>query len=362
MKPAELMREGERLMTICNACRYCEGYCAVFPAMEKRLEFPEADLHYLANLCHNCAECYYACQYAPPHEFAVNVPRILAEIRLDSYQRYAWPAPLAKAFQKNGVVVALLLVIGFVIVIGANNGLVGSSPRGDFYRVVSHATMIGVFSAAGSFVVLAWTMGAIRFWRECGRSFSGTGRSLAISRAMRDIFTLEYLLSGGAGCTYPNEHHSQSRRWFHHLTFYGFLLCFASTCVAAVYDNLLGWKAPYPFLSMPVLLGTAGGLGLLIGPAGLAALKLQRDRAIIDPNQDGTDIALITLLLVNALTGLLLLALRNTEAMGMLLMIHLSAVLVLFLAIPYGKFVHGIYRSAALLRYALEFPGAPGRG
>src|ERR1700733_14831580 len=98
-------------MTICNACRYCEGYCAVFPAMEQRVTFGPDDLRYLANLCHNCAECYYACQYAPPHEFAVNVPKTLAGIRLESYQHYAWPAPLAAAFRKNGTVVSLLLAL-----------------------------------------------------------------------------------------------------------------------------------------------------------------------------------------------------------------------------------------------------------
>ena len=49
-----LFQEGERILTICNACRYCEGFCAVFPAMEKRQEFLRADLNYLANLCHNC--------------------------------------------------------------------------------------------------------------------------------------------------------------------------------------------------------------------------------------------------------------------------------------------------------------------
>src|SRR6202051_202791 len=92
--PPELIQEGDRLMRICNACRYCEGFCAVFPAMERRLSFTEADLNYLANLCHNCAECYYACQYAPPHEFAVNVPRALAEIREESYRKYAWPRAL----------------------------------------------------------------------------------------------------------------------------------------------------------------------------------------------------------------------------------------------------------------------------
>ena len=64
-----------RKMQVCNACRYCEGFCAVFPAMARRLQFDsKADLNYLANLCHNCGACLHACQYAPPHEFAVNVP------------------------------------------------------------------------------------------------------------------------------------------------------------------------------------------------------------------------------------------------------------------------------------------------
>ena len=61
-----------RVMQICNACRYCEGFCAVFPAMTRRLDFDKADTHYLANLCHNCGSCLYACQYATPHEFAVS--------------------------------------------------------------------------------------------------------------------------------------------------------------------------------------------------------------------------------------------------------------------------------------------------
>ena len=35
----DALREADRLMTICNACRYCEGLCAVFPAMEMRRTF-----------------------------------------------------------------------------------------------------------------------------------------------------------------------------------------------------------------------------------------------------------------------------------------------------------------------------------
>ena len=70
-----LIAEGQRLLRLCNACRYCEGFCAVFPAMERRSVFSPADVNYLANLCHNCGECYYACPYTPPHEYALNLPK-----------------------------------------------------------------------------------------------------------------------------------------------------------------------------------------------------------------------------------------------------------------------------------------------
>ena len=85
------LAEADRLMTVCNSCRYCEGLCAVFPAMEMRRSFADGDLDYLANLCHGCGACYVDCQFAPPHAFDVNVPKVLAEVRGDSYQAYAWP-------------------------------------------------------------------------------------------------------------------------------------------------------------------------------------------------------------------------------------------------------------------------------
>src|SRR5687768_6019915 len=94
MRLEQLVAEAQRVLSICNACRYCEGYCAVFPALERRLAFDEGDVHYLANLCHNCGACLYACQYAPPHEFQVNFPRLLAQARKQSYRKYAWPEAL----------------------------------------------------------------------------------------------------------------------------------------------------------------------------------------------------------------------------------------------------------------------------
>src|SRR5580692_10199034 len=147
-------------MTICNSCRYCEGYCAVFPAMEKRLTFSEADLNYLANLCHNCGECLYACQYAPPHEFGIDVPRTLAEIRLGSYEEYCWPASLGGAFRQHSLRTAGVLVGGLsagmaVLALRSGADLWPPDPGGDFYRVVPHGVMVALFGLVGVFALLA---------------------------------------------------------------------------------------------------------------------------------------------------------------------------------------------------------------
>jgi citrate/tricarballylate utilization protein len=66
------------------------------------------------------------------------------------------------------------------------------------------------------------------------------------------------------------------------------------------------------------------------------------------------DTAFLVMLFLVSLTGFLLMILRDTPAMGILLAIHLGVVLGLFLSLPYGKFVHGLYRFLALVKYAGE--------
>ena len=66
------------------------------------------------------------------------------------------------------------------------------------------------------------------------------------------------------------------------------------------------------------------------------------------------DRGFIVLLLIVTMTGFALLAWRDTGAMALLLAMHLGTVMALFATLPYGKFAHGIYRSAALLKWAVE--------
>jgi len=158
----ELIAEAQRVLAICNACRYCEGFCAVFPALERRLAFNEHDVHYLANLCHNCGACLYACQYAPPHEFQLNFPRALAQVRAQTYRRYAWPAALAGAFERNGLVMSLVTAAALAIVLAASAWFAGperffaawSDAQGSFYAVLPHGVMAGIFGAVFAFALL----------------------------------------------------------------------------------------------------------------------------------------------------------------------------------------------------------------
>jgi citrate/tricarballylate utilization protein len=348
--------EVARQMQICNACRYCEGFCAVFPAMTRRLEFAKADVNYLANLCHNCGACYHACQYAPPHEFAVNVPKAMAQVRVDTYVEYAWPAALGQLYRRNGLTVALALAIGLALFlmlgVAMHGSLLNGPSGGRFYAIFPHNLLAAMFGSVFGLAVLALGVGVTRFWRDVS---SGTASLPAVAEAAKHALALTYLDGGhGDGCNESDDAFTLARRRFHHFTFYGFMLCFAATLVATFYHYALDLHAPYAFLSLPVLLGTAGGIGLLIGPAGLLWLNLRRDSARTDPAQRPMDRGFIVLLMLVSVSGLALLAWRDTRAMAMLLAVHLGIVMALFATLPYGKFAHGIFRCAALLKSSIE--------
>ncbi|MGP1679982.1 MAG: tricarballylate utilization 4Fe-4S protein TcuB [Burkholderiales bacterium] len=352
--------EVARQLQICNACRYCEGYCAVFPAMTRRLEFGKADIDYLANLCHNCGACLHACQYAPPHEFAVNVPQAMARVRVQTYADYAWPPALGRLYKHSGLTLALALAAGlalFLLLALASNGNLWHEPlAGNFYRVFPHNLMVSMFTPIFLYALLALALGVRKFWNDVSpgeRAQDAPGAAAA--EATRDALRLKYLDGGhGLGCNEADDRYTLWRRRFHHFTFYGFMLCFAATSVATLYHYVFGWHAPYPLSSLPVLLGTSGGIGLLLGPAGLLWLNLVRHPLHGDDAQKPMDRGFIALLFLTSASGLALLAWRDSGAMALLLALHLGAVMALFLTLPYGKFAHGIYRSAALLKWAIE--------
>ena len=203
-------------------------------------------------------------------------------------------------------------------------------------------------------------MVACRRFLDGAEPISRGARSIGtLAAAFRDAMSLRHLDGGGEGCRYPDERPSFARRQFHHLTFYGFMLCFASTVVASIDHYALGLRAPYAFASAPVILGTVGGGALAIGAAGLLWLRRNRDRDLDTASENELDVAFLFLLLIVSVSGLALLALRETRAMGALLVLHLTAVMALFVTLPYGKFVHALYRVMALVRFHRERQNPP---
>ena len=356
--------EVARQMQICNACRYCEGFCAVFPAMTRRLEFGKADIHFLANLCHNCGACLHACQYAPPHEFAVNVPQAMAQVRGQTYADYAWPPALGQLYQRQGLTLslalaaglALFLVLGAMLQGGGLDALWGANLGANFYHLFPHNLLVGLFAPVFLFVVFALAMGVRRFWRDVTPATSGAPLSApATVEATDAVLRLKYLDGGhGDGCHNEDDAYTLKRRRAHHLTFYGFMLCFAATSLATVYHYVFGWAAPYDLPSVPKLLGAVGGVMLMLGTAGLWHLNRTRHALHGDAQQKPMDLGFIALLFLVSSSGLALWLARSTPALALLLCLHLGAVMALFATLPYGKFAHGVFRTASLLRHAIE--------
>ena len=356
-------KEVARQLQICNGCRYCEGFCAVFPAMTRRLEFGKADIHYMANLCHSCGACLHACQYAPPHEFAINVPKAMAQVRGQTYADYAWPPVMGQLYQRNGLTLSLALAISltlFLVLALQSNGTlwgpIAQNSQQGFYAIFPHNLMVSLFAPVFLWAVLALSMGVRKFWRDVTPATSGAPLSTpAAAEGAHDALKLKYLGGGhGDGCNNEDDAFTLARKRMHHLTFYGFMLCFAATSVATLYHYALGWSAPYDFTSLPKILGTVGGISLTLGTLGLWRLNLARDPNHGDVAQRPMDRGFIALLFLISVTGLALMLSRNSAVMPSLLALHLGTVMALFLTLPYGKFAHGIFRTASLLRFSVE--------
>ncbi len=347
MQP-DLLHEARRQVQICNACRYCEGYCSVFPAMHAQRAFSDGDITQLANLCHNCRGCYYACQYTAPHEFNINLPKALAEVSQASWKQYAWPRGFGSIFDRAGGGIAAGVVVSFSLLFALVQTM--QSPNGEgFYAYISHGVMISIFLPAFLLPLLAVALSVRAYWYDIG---GGRLRARAISKGLRAAGTMKNLSGGhGEGCNFEDtDRFSQARRYYHQATLWGFLLCFASTSSGTALHYVFGLEAPYGFFSVPKLLGVPGGVLLCLGTLGLARLKRKADPNLGVSAAWGGEMAFILLLFGVSATGLILYAATGTDAVSWLLPLHLGTVFTFFLFTPYSKMIHGFFRLAALIK------------
>ncbi len=163
------LAEARRLLTICTVCNYCNGFCETFRAAERRREFSDGDLRYLAHLCHNCGDCWSACQYAPPHVLAVNVPKTLAEVRQQSWTDRPWLALLCVLLAPA----LTLFLVPWDVLFERHNG------PGAFYTVLPWPALTAIATLSLVWPAVVLIRGVLRFWRESG------GRRMAMASIPR---------------------------------------------------------------------------------------------------------------------------------------------------------------------------------
>jgi citrate/tricarballylate utilization protein len=298
--------------------------------------------------------------YSPPHEFAINIPRVMAEVRLTSYEQLNWPALLARAYSNNCVAVALagfpaLLVVLLSMLCVNPARLYARHPApGAFYEVIPYIAMVVPALALFFYAIGVWLAGCVRFWPSAGDVLRGPGGLKALVGTVGEAMSLQYLKGGGSGCYYPEEKPSSLRRIYHSLVFWGFLADLLSTTLAFIYQDLMHWVPPFSITSSPVIFGGVGGVAIIIGVSGLIWLKTKSDPAPAIPGLLSLDYIFMCILGLTALTGMLTLVFRGTSAMGIMLTIHLATIAALFVTAPYGKLAHFPYRFLALLRHRIE--------
>ncbi|MFD2180651.1 tricarballylate utilization 4Fe-4S protein TcuB [Rhodoplanes azumiensis] len=368
MPPREVADEVERVLRLCSACMYCDGVCAVFPAIAGKATFSLCDVAHVANLCHACRGCWHACQYAPPHPFAVNVPQTLATARRHSYADFARPRWLAAAFGRRAWTVAAavgavtLAALLLVVLTVPHETLFGEHRGGGaFYRVVPWGVMTTAAGLSFLWAVTAMAASTMAFWRAIAPPASRRVVRRALWPAVVDIVTLRNLGGGGAGCNDVDGRFSRERRIAHHVMVTGFALTILSTVSAALWHHVADAPAPYPFLSLPVLAGTIGGVAMLIGIGGLVSVERRADTAATEPGETRLNLIFLGLLGLVAASGLAVLGLRETMLMGVTLTLHLGLVTGFFLVLPASKMMHAPFRAAALLRAAIDRVASPPR-
>lgn len=336
-KHQSLFEEARHMFEICAICKYCNGYCEVFRRAEERKIFSDGDLTYLAHLCHNCRNCWPACQYAPPHEFALNVPKTLADIREFSWKRRNWIAWLFIILFPC----LTLILVPWDILFASHRG------EGAFYKVLPWSVLVSTAAIPflGSLTIMSIKL--VSFWMKSG----GGNPFPVLFHAVWDAVTLTNLKGGGIGCRDFEDRFSFWKRRFHLILLTGFMLCICSTLTASFYHHYFHLQAPYPVFSLPVMLGTIGGVGILIGCAGLFWIKRKAN-----PDLDAypRDYSFLFLLFFVSLSGLILLIFRETRTMGILLAWHMGCVTGFFATLTCGKFAHAPFRALALLRAAME--------
>ncbi len=97
--PVKLTKELERVFDVCHGCRLCHDLCPSFGTVLRRIDEEDGDVkglnggdwNQVTDECYQCKLCVAKCPYTPPHEWAIDIPRLLLRHKAARVRREGIP-------------------------------------------------------------------------------------------------------------------------------------------------------------------------------------------------------------------------------------------------------------------------------
>jgi quinone-modifying oxidoreductase subunit QmoC len=353
----ELARHGVDTVSRCYQCATCSATCELAPT---EAPFPRRQILWaqwgLADrlesdpavwLCHQCNDCTKRC----PRD--VRPGDVLQAVRAMTIERLAFPRWLGSFVARAGTTWPALFalpILFWCFLLLVTGHLRVPADFSAYGELVPHALIYAVFFPAAAWAVAASWVGGQRFWSLLGASSSSSGGLLRhLAPTLGEIATHKRFRSCDA---------ARPRSTGHLLLMWGFVGAAVTSglLVLALYVQ----KLPMPLaLTHPYkLLGNFSALLLVIGGGWLVATRVgSRDTS---GRSSAFDIYFLTLVMLVIATGVLTEVARfalPSEFALLIYIVHLGAVLSLFITFPYSKFAHLLYRSLAMLHQRVQEGG-----
>jgi len=365
----ELFARGGETALRCYQCGTCSAVCDLAPegAPFPRRQMLEAQWglgdRLAADpavwLCHQCNDCSVRCpRDAKPGD-------VMQSLRSLTVERLAAPAAIGKLVAKAGVTWPILIglptLLWVVLLALTNPNGVGvpeypspdhiGAAHGPGYHVFLNKNHIyGVMFPTLVLVCLAMYVGGKRFWNLLGTGAVRSGSFFShLVPVVREILT--HGRFGKCGSAKP-------RQWAHFALVWGFIGATATTTLVAIALYVLGNDLPLSQAHPFKLIGNFSALLLLYGCGALAWNRLTFAKNA--GRSTAFDVYLLALIGLVTVSGVLaeLLRLMHTdqESLGglfylgcWLYIVHMGAVVSLFLTAPYSKLAHLLYRTLAMV-------------
>jgi quinone-modifying oxidoreductase subunit QmoC len=355
----ELARRGAAEAARCFQCATCTGVCDL---ATPEMAFPRRQMLWaqwgLADrlaadpaiwLCHQCNDCTTRCPRDARPGDAIQAMRSLAIEELGA------PRFMARLVGQARVTWPLLLglpIVFWAVFIQAVNGFAVPALPLSYSAVVPQWMIYAVFLPAFAFAIAAAAVGARRCWAAWGRGASRQGSLLGgLGGAALEILGHRRFATCSA---------ARPRRLGHLLLVWGFLGALATTTLLGVAMDLLGVRTPLPQLHPIKLLGNASAVLLVVGLAWLLVHRATRpETAGRSRAFDHFFLGLVVLVVVSGVGAEVARAILPAGPALGIYVVHLGAVLSLFLTFPFSKFAHALYRTLAMAHQRLASERRP---